>query len=80
MKLNYDKFKELNIEALTADGTNQLACFYVVQMGVERYLNGDTITEECKDFLINIGVLEVTEERKQIVEPFNFMGNGTQSS
>ena len=82
MRINYEKFKELNTEALTIDGNNQLACFYIIQAGVERYLSGETITEECKNFLIDVGVLtqEAQEERKEIVKPFNFMGDGTQSN
>ena len=82
MRINYEKFKELNIETLTADGNSQLACFYIIQSSIERYLSGETLTEECKNFLIDVGVLvqEVQEERKEIVKPFNFMGDGPQSN
>ena len=33
MKINYDRLKELNIEALTTDG-GQMSCFYLIQQGV----------------------------------------------
>lgn len=75
MKIDYEKLKELNKEALTESG-EMLSCYYLIQSGIERYLAGETITEDCKKFLIDVGVLiNESEERKNIVEPFNFMGN-----
>lgn len=81
MKINYEKLKELNNEALTMNG-EQLQCFYIIQAGVERFLSGETISEDYKNFLIDLGVFVVNpEEKKQIVQPFNFMGNdGTQGN
>jgi hypothetical protein len=52
-------------------------------MGVERFLNGDTLTETHKDLLLEIGVLELTEEEitsQSIVGPFNFKKNGSTNS
>jgi len=70
---------ELNREALTDKG-DQLTAFFNIQMGVERYLQ-DELTELHKDFLLQVGVLELTEEdmaREKIVGPFNFSQNGPQ--
>ena len=79
MKVNYDRLLELNREALTDKG-DQLTSFFNIQMGVERYLQ-DELTEQHKNFLIQVGVLELTEEdmaREKIVGPFNFSQNGPQ--
>lgn len=79
MKLNYEKLLELNKEALTDKG-DQLSAFFNIQMGVEHYLS-DNITETHKNFLIQVGILELDEEdmaREKIVGPFNFSQNGPQ--
>lgn len=79
MKINYEKLLELNREALTDKG-DQLTAFFNIQMGVERYLQ-DELTEPHKNFLLQVGVLELTEEdmaREKIVGPFNFSQNGPQ--
>jgi hypothetical protein len=63
-----------------------LPCFYVVQNIVERLVNGEEITPMATTLLIDLGVLvpsdtnPTTEDRRNIVQPFNFMGDGTQSS
>ena len=81
MKINYDRLKELNIEALTTDG-GQMSCFYLIQQGVERYLQPhEELSNQWLNFLVEVGVLEYQEEEKRnIVQPFNFTGNGSQSS
>ena len=76
MKINYDKFKELNLEALTEKG-DQLACFWIVQMGMERFVNGDTLTDEHKNLLIELGLLIPSNEADTpFVKPHNFTTNG----
>jgi len=90
MKINYERLLELNREALTnfnscpnCNGTytgDQLSAFFHVSMGVERYLQ-DELNETHKKFLLQVGVLELTEEdmaREKIVGPFNFSHNGSQ--
>lgn len=81
MKINYEKLKELNIDSLNING-DQLSCYYIIQSGIERFLSNEGISDDYKNFLIDVGVLvqEVQEERKEIVKPFNFMGDGTQSN
>ena len=79
MKVNYERLLELNRAALTDKG-DQLTAFFNIQGGVERYLQ-DELTELHKDFLLQVGVLELTEEdmaREKIVGPFNFSQNGPQ--
>jgi len=79
MKVNYERLLELNRAALTDKG-DQLTAFFNIQMGVERYLQ-DELTEQHKNFLLHVGVLELTEEdmaREKIVGPFNFSQNGPQ--
>jgi len=75
MKIDYERLKLLNIEAILADG-NQMSCYYIIQLSIERYVTGDTLTNEAMNFLIDLGILIPTEEdKKKIVEPFNFTGN-----
>jgi hypothetical protein len=64
MKINYERFKELNLEALTEKG-DQLSCFWIVQMGMERFIQDDSLSEEHKNLLIELGVLEESEEEKK---------------
>ena len=77
MKVNYNRLVELNRDSL--HGTNmdaQMSSYWIVQNGLERYLAGETISNEYVNFLIDIGVLEPeNQEEKKIVKPFNFMGN-----
>ena len=81
MKINYNRLKELNIEALTIDG-GQMSCFYLIQQGVEKYLQPhEELSNQWLAFLVEVGVLEYQEEeKKNIVQPFNFTGNESQSS
>lgn len=75
MKVNYTRILELNSEALNQNG-DQLSCYYLIQNGLERYLNGETVTNDYVNFLIQVGVLEPeNQEEKKIVKPFNFTGN-----
>lgn len=77
MKVNYNRLKELNTEAI--HGVNldtNMSCYWIIQNGLERYLGGETISNEYVNFLTEIGVLEPeNQEEKNIVKPFNFMGN-----
>lgn len=77
MKVNYTKLLEYNKEAMTEHG--QASAYQTIQTGVELYLWGDTLTEQHKNLLLELGVLELTEEEKKsksIVGPFKFNGNG----
>lgn len=83
MKVNYERLVQLNRDSLV--GTNldqQMSSYWLIHNGVERYLGGETITNEYVNFLIQVGVLEPeNQEEKKIVKPFNFMGNdGPQSN
>jgi len=83
MKIDYNRLVELNKEALIAEGKAQLAAFYIIQKPVDDFVNGQPITEEAKNLLIELGVLVQTEEdiaREQIVGPFNFSRHGTQDT
>lgn len=80
MRVNYYRLKELNEEAVIGTDGVHMSCYYVIQMGVERFLNGDHLTDEHKNVLLELGVLELTEEEdasQRIVGPFNFSGNGS---
>lgn len=76
MKINYNRYKELNQESILDDGVTQAACFYVVSTGVERFLLGETLTEEHKNLLVELNVIELTETEKSIVGPFKFNTDG----
>jgi hypothetical protein len=76
MRINYEKLKEINIESLNEKG-DQLSCFWVIQMGIERFIQDDPLTEEHKALLIELGILEQSEEeRNPIVKPHKFTTNG----
>tara|TARA_R110002020_G_scaffold113236_10_gene260396 strand:- start:1044 stop:1295 length:252 start_codon:yes stop_codon:yes gene_type:complete len=80
MKVNYNRLLELNREALVDDQRSQLASFYIIQSSIEKYISGDVISQEAINLLLDMGVLEPTEEdiaREQIVGPFNFSQHGT---
>jgi hypothetical protein len=82
MKVNYNIVEEINRRSLVGTDGNQLACFYLIQAGLERFLNGDTLSNDYIKFLLQLGVLEeeTQDEKKKIVEPFNFTGNGPQGN
>ncbi len=75
MRLNYTRLQELNREALVDNERGQLSSYYLIQMGVEKFLQNEGLSQEHKDLLIEVGVLEITEEdQKPIVSPHNFGG------
>ena len=75
MRLNYTRLQELNREALVDNERSQLSSYYLIQMGVEKYLQNEELSQEHKDLLLEVGVLESTEEdQKPIVSPHNFGG------
>jgi hypothetical protein len=82
MRINYSRLVELNKEALIDDDKAQLTSFYIIQKPLEDFVNGQPITEEAKNLLLELGVLTQTEDtvREPIVEPFNFSQHGSQNS
>jgi len=83
MRIDYNRLLEINKNALVDDGRTQMNAYYVIQMTTERFINGEHITEEAKNLLIELGVLQLTEEdiaREQIVGPFNFSQHGSQEA
>lgn len=83
MKINYNRLLDLNREALTPNGGSQMACYYIIQRGVEEYLTSQNINEQTKQFLIDLEILIESEEesqRRNIVGPFNFSTNGSPNS
>lgn len=82
MRINYSRLLELNKEALIDDDKAQLVSFYIIQKPLEDFVNGQPITEEAKNLLLELGVLTQTEDtvREPIVEPFNFSQHGSQNS
>lgn len=82
MKINYHRFTEINKESLT-NTEDQLSSFWIVQNGVEKYLLGEVLSPQYLQLLIDLGVLEQTEEelnRKNIVGPFKFDTDGSENS
>lgn len=83
MKINYDRLVELNKEALAENGKDTLSAYYIVQMPVERLVDTGDITVEARTLLVDLGVLELSEEdiaREKIVGPFNFSQHGSTNS
>lgn len=82
MKINYNRLVELNSEAIKEDG-REMTCYFVVQSGVEKIMNGEELVKEHKKMLLDVGVLELTEEdivRETMVKQFNFSQNGPTNS
>lgn len=82
MKINYQALKEFNEQALTPSG-EQMSCYWVIQGGIERLINNEVITDIQKNLLIDLGVIEESEEeihRKNIVGPFKFSEDGSTNS
>ena len=83
MKINYNRLLELNKEALSENGKDTLSAYYVVQMPLERLVDTGNISTEARELLVDLGVLELSEEdiaREKIVGPFNFSQHGTQDA
>lgn len=79
MKLNYNKYKELNKETLVGNDGGTMGCFWAIQTGVERFLDNQNLSEEHKNLLIELGVLELSKREtasKDIVGPFKFNQDG----
>lgn len=78
MKINYNKLLELNMEAVHQTH-GALSAYWIIQMGVEKYVHGEELTEEHKNLLLDLGVLELTQEEEatqSIVGPFKFSKDG----
>ena len=75
MKMDWTKYEELCVSYCNRQGMVD-----ILRLLVESYLYGSATTQMITE-LKSLGILlETTEEKKKIVEPFNFMGDGTQSS
>lgn len=82
MKINYYVLLEINRNSTTNNG-DQMSCYWVVQTGLEKILNGETITDVHKQLLIDLHVIEESEEeihRRNIVGPFKFSEDGSTNS
>lgn len=82
MKINYQVLKEFNEQALTPSG-DQMSCYWIIQAGVEKIINNEVIPEVQKNLLIELGVIEESENemnRRNIVGPFKFSEDGTTNS
>ncbi len=83
MKINYNRLKQLNIEALVDNEKSQLSSYYIIQIGMEKIVNGEELTKEHKNMLLDVGVLELSEEdiaRETMVKQFNFSQHGPTNS
>jgi len=83
MKINYNRLVELNKEAIVEQTGDSMISFWAIQSGVEKIIHGETLTEEHKKMLFDLGVLELDQEesaRQTIVGPFKFSDNGTQET
>jgi hypothetical protein len=79
MKIDYNRLKQLNMEALVDNERSQLSSFYIIQTGVEKFLENGELSDKHTQLLIDVGVFVLTEEdiaREAIVGPFNFNQHG----
>jgi hypothetical protein len=64
------------MEALNDRG-DQLSSYWIIQQGIEKLINGDELEDIHKNLLLELGVIENTEEEvTPIVKPHKFNGNG----
>mgnify|MGYP001566660893 CR=1 FL=1 len=80
MKIDYNRLKQLNMEALVDNERSQLSAYHIIQFGVEKFLDDVGISDTHTQLLIDVGVFVLTEEdvaRETIVGPFNFSQHGT---
>lgn len=76
MKINYNRLKQLNLEALTDEGL-ELSCYHNIQAAVHRVLSPDDDVSEMQiNLLQDLGILIENEDDKPFVKPFNFTSNG----
>jgi hypothetical protein len=83
MRINYNRLFELNKEAIVEQTGDTMTSFWIIQSGVEKFIHGETLTEEHKNLLLELGVLELNQEesaRQTIVGPFKFSDNGSQET
>jgi len=83
MKINYNRLVELNKEALVENARDTLTSYRIVQMPLERLVDTGNISTEARELLVDLGVLELSEEdiaREKIVGPFNFSQHGSTNS
>ena len=60
-----------------------MSAYYIVQMPIERLVDTGNISAEARELLVDLGVLELSEEdiaREKIVGPFNFSQHGPTNS
>jgi len=81
MKINYDVLRRLNNDSITTNG-EQMNCYWLVQQGVEKIIYDEHISDIHKQMLIDLGVVEDSEDeqRKNIVGPFKFSEDGSTNS
>ena len=75
MRINYEKLVELNKEALVGE-EQQLNSFWIIQNGIERLIQGEGLEDIHKSLLMELGVIEDTEDVTPIVKPHKFDING----
>jgi len=83
MKINYNRLVELNKDAIVEQTGDSMISFWVIQSGVEKVIHGETLTEEHKNLLLDLGVLELNQEesaRQTIVGPFKFNHDGSKET
>jgi hypothetical protein len=86
MKINYNRLVELNKESIYSHedgGDREMTSYFIIHMGIEKMVNGEELTKEHKKMLLDVGVLELTEEdiaRETMVKQFNFSQNGPTNS
>ncbi len=68
MRINYNRLLELNKNALVDDGKIQMNAYYVIQITIERFINGEHVTEEAKNLfsLLGFGVVHTISEMVSI--------------
>ena len=83
MRVNFERIQQINRDSITESHGQEMASYFILQQGVERFLLGEELTEEYKNFMLDLGVLELTEYEaasQTIVGPFKFNNNGVKEA
>lgn len=64
MKFNYNRYLELNKEALSNSG-NTLECFWLVQHCCDEFIRNGELNERQTELLLDLGIIEKEENERK---------------
>ena len=64
MKFNYNKYLELNKEAVSSNG-NTLESFWLIQGCAEQFIREGNLNEQQTELLLDLGIIEREESERK---------------